>query len=255
MTTPYPDRLRLDGRGYLVLGSGAGIGGQVCRAIGQAGGRVLCADRDLAAAQAAADASGGKPIVIDVTSREAIEGAVAAAVGEFGGQFAGLVDVVGVPLVGKLRDQDDDAMSSQFDLVFGHAVRAVRAAAPALSASGGSIVLVGSLAGLRATAGLALYGAAKAALASYAQTAALELGQSGIRVNVVSPGRISASGAVRPSAETIERIQAAVPLGRLGDPADIAGAVLFLLSDLSSYVTGVVLPVDGGIGPVSALPS
>lgn len=256
MATTYSDRLRLDGRGYLVLGAGPGIGGQVCRAISEAGGRVLCADRDLAAAQAAAAATGGQALAIDVTSPADIDAAVAEASRLFGSAFAGLVDVVGLPVVGALQDQEDSAAGLQFDLVLNHAVRAVRAASRELIRNGGgSIVLIGSLAGLRATRGLSLYGAAKAALHSYAQTAALELGEGGVRVNVVSPGRISASGAVKPSADSIRRIEAAVPLGRLGEPADIAGPVLFLLSDLAAYVSGIVLPVDGGIGPVSALPN
>jgi NAD(P)-dependent dehydrogenase (short-subunit alcohol dehydrogenase family) len=96
---------------------------------------------------------------------------------------------------------------------------------------------------------------AKAAVNKLAEAAAHEYGPAHVRFNVVSPGRIRSSGVVPIEPETQRRIEAAVPLRRLGLPSDIAGPVLFLLSDASSYVTGAVIPVDGGIGIVSALPA
>ncbi|MGF7234293.1 MAG: SDR family NAD(P)-dependent oxidoreductase [Frankia sp.] len=246
----------MDGRGVVVLGVGGGIGGHTVVALAEAGARVLCVDVDAERARQAAKECGGEHVAADVTSREALGAVFARAEVHFGADFAGIVDVVGAPVPTTLADASEEIVSRQLDLVLRHVVLVTQLGIPRLAARGrGAVVIVGSLAGIVDTPRLGLYGMAKAAVHRLALSAAHEFGPAGVRVNVVAPGRIAQSGSVSPSADSIARITAAVPLGRLGTPSDVAGAVLFLMSDLAAYVTGAVVPVDGGIRGVSALPS
>lgn len=251
----YLRQLRLDGKGYVVLGVGSGIGGQVCRALREAGARLICVDINEDVARSAAATCDGVALTGDVTRRGDLEMIFEQARTEFGPRFAGVVDVVGVALLGTLTSYDDATIDQQFDLVLRHALVTVQIAAPMLAANGGgSITLVGSIAGHVSTPRIALYGMAKAALHHLAAAAAHEFGPYGVRVNAVAPGRIVASGTVRPDAERLKIISSAIPLRRVGVPADIAGIILFLASDLAGYITGTVIHADGGIGRVSALP-
>lgn len=126
---------------------------------------------------------------------------------------------------------------------------AVQKALPLIS-DGGSIILNGSIAGLKGMAGAGLYCASKAAVRSFARTWTMELKDRGIRVNVISPGPIDTPFTQPASQEWKETMTAGVPLGRFGRPEEIAGAALFLASDDSSFVTGVDLCVDGGFTQV-----
>lgn len=252
----YPGMLRLDGKGFVVLGVGSGIGGQTCLALTQAGAKVLCVDLKAEVAAATAREVGGIAFAADVTKRSDMEAVFAKAQSEFGSGFNGVVDVVGITLPGALTSYDDDALTRQFDLVLRHAILTLQIAAPMLKANGGgSICFVGSLAGLASMPRIALYGTAKAALHNLTVFASHEFGPDGVRVNAVAPGRIRSSGTIDANPEVWERIEAAIPLRRAGQPSDIAGAILFLASDLAKYVTGNVIAADGGISHVSALPS
>lgn len=242
-------------RGFVILGVGAGIGSAICDALTQSGARLLCVDLRKEAAEEAAAKYGGTPFVANVADRADMEAVFAMATEKFGNDFAGVVTVVGVPIPGALASLDDDQLQRQLNLTLRPAVLVAQIAGPRLAArGGGSVVFVGSLAAEVSTLNIAMYGVGKAAVNKLAAAAAHEFGPGGVRFNVVSPGRIVSSGVVPISPEVLERIEKTVPLRRAGTPADIAGAVLFLLSDLASYVTGVVLPVDGGIGRISALP-
>jgi len=257
MTTAidYVARAGLSGRAFVVLGVGAGIGSAICDALTQSGARLLCVDIDKEAAEKAAAKFGAAAFVANVTDRTSMEAVFAAADAQFGKAFAGVVSVVGVPLPGALTALDDEKLQRQLDLTLRPAVLIAQIAGPRLAArGGGSVVYVGSLAAEVSTLNIAMYGVGKAAVNKLAASAAHEFGPQGVRFNVVSPGRILASGVVPISPEVLERIERAIPLRRAGAPDDIAGAVQFLLSDLSSYITGAVLPVDGGIGRISALP-
>jgi 3-oxoacyl-[acyl-carrier protein] reductase len=254
--TDYLRLLRLDGRGFVVLGVGSGIGGRTCQALTQAGARVLCVDVKSEVAQSIAQTVRGISITADVTRRDDMQAVFDLARTEFGAQFSGVVDVVGVTLPGELPSYDDEAITRQFDLVLRHAILTLQIAAPMLAKNGGgSVVFVGSLAGLASSPRIALYGTAKAALHNLTVFAAHEFGPSGVRVNAVAPGRIRASGTIGAAPELWNRIEAAIPLRRAGEPEDIASVILFLASDLSRYVTGNVIAADGGITHVSALPS
>lgn len=254
-TVDYLARQQLTGRGFVILGVGAGIGSAVCSALSQAGAKLLCVDVKKEAAEAAATKFGGVAAVANVADRADMEAVFATAERQFGRDFCGVVSVVGVPLPGAITALDDEKVQRQLDLTLRPAILVTQLAAPRLAArGGGSVVFVGSLAAEVSTLNIALYGVGKAAVNKLAAAAAHEFGPGKVRFNVVSPGRIVASGVVPIPPETLARIEQAVPLRRAGTPADIAGVVLFLLSDLAGYVTGAVIPVDGGVGRISALP-
>lgn len=252
----YAQMLRMDGRGFVVLGTGAGIGSEVCRALSQLGCQLLCVDRSPEAAQAVAEKVGGAFMVADIVDRSQMEAVFAAAEERFGADFYGVVDVVGLPVPGALGTLDDAAYDRQHDLVLRHAWFTVSIAAPMLARRGrGSIIFIGSLGANNHFPNVGLYCMSKAALNALARNASVEFGPSGVRVNVVAPGRIKASGLLRPNDDVWPTIEAAIPLRRAGQPGDIASAVLFMASDLSSYINGEVLLVDGGINNVTPLPN
>jgi NAD(P)-dependent dehydrogenase (short-subunit alcohol dehydrogenase family) len=245
----YLARLRLDGRNFVVVGAGAGMGRQAAHALAQAGARVACVDQSAELADAvAAELDGAVGIAADVTVRAEVERAFAEA-GERLGPLTGVVDVVGVATIGPLADLDDAAWDRQFDLVLRHAFLVLQVGAAALrEAGGGTIAFVGSISGRRWVPDQAAYGAAKAALHHLVESMGGELAAAGIRVNAVAPGWVRTPRLVeRLGEEAWGRIDATVPRGSAALPAEIAGPLLFLSGDLSSYVTGHVLVADGGL--------
>lgn len=256
MTAAYPERVRLDGRGMVVLGAGQGIGEQVAHALSEAGARVLCVDRDDALARSVAEAVGGEPWTADITNRAGMTSVFDHAEALFGDQFSGLVDVVGVALVKPFAEIDDATYEQQLDLVLRHGFLAMQIGGARLAArGGGAMTFIGSISGTRSFAGQAVYGAAKAALHHLVRCAAHEFGPSGVRVNAVSPSYVRTPRLnARLPADTWERIGQAIPLRRVGEPSDVAATTLFLQSDLAAYVTGNVLDLDGGVNAVAALP-
>ena len=253
----YRNGTRLDGRGFVVLGAGGGgIGTETSLALSALGAELLCVDQSPEQAEAAAEGSGGHAHAADITRREDVEAVFARAVDLFGDRFSGVVDVVGVARNGPIPSFDDAGLTRQFDLVLRHAVLALQIGAPLLAArGGGAMTFIGSISGQRAVPGQAIYGAAKAALHHLVRYAAQEYGVSGVRINAVSPGFVRTPRLVSAlSEQTWDRIAADNPLRRPASPSDVARAVLFLSSDLASYVTGVVLNLDGGAGNNLVLP-
>lgn len=244
----YANRLRLDGRRFVVVGAGQGIGRQCTHALAAVGARVVCVDVDADRARAVSAEVDGTPVVGDATRREEADRIFAAAEHGLGG-LDGVVDIVGMAHFESLLELNDEEWDWHFNIVLRHAYLAVQIGGQALAAGGGGVMaFVASVSGLTSAPGHAAYGAAKAGLMSLVRSAAVELGPSGVRVNAVAPGvvwtpRISAylgdEGRTRNERNT--------PLGRVALPSDIAGALLFLCSDLAAYVSGQTVVVDGGV--------
>lgn len=253
----YTGLLKLEGRGFVVLGAGDGMGRQTCHALSQAGADVLCVDNDASRAEVVAREVRGRPLTADVTSRADVQRVFDAAAECFGSRLSGVVDIVGVAMAGGLPSLDDEAWTRQFDLVLRHAYLAIQIGGAALaSRGGGSMVFVGSISGEVSVPNQAAYGTAKAALHHLARCAAHEFGPSGVRINVVAPGFVRTPRLLKGLGEDFwQRAADMNPLRRVAIPADIASAILFLSSDLAGYVTGNVLTLDGGTNFVAALPN
>jgi NAD(P)-dependent dehydrogenase (short-subunit alcohol dehydrogenase family) len=246
----YPDRLRLDGRNLLVVGAGQGIGRQTSHALAQHGARVVCADVDPALARQVAAEVGGVAWAGDVTRDDEVARLVEEAAATVGGPLSGLVDIVGRAAWSPVLELDETTWDAQLDLCLRHAYLLSTHLGRHLVGTGtpGTMVFISSVHALTASVRHGAYGAAKAALVSWVKTLAGELGEHDIRANAIAPGsiltpRILAAG----TAESRARSAALAPLRRNGLPADIASAALFLSSDLSAFVTGQTLAVDGGI--------
>ena len=252
----YSTMLGLADRGFIVFGAGEGIGRQACHALSQVGARVVCVDRDAALAERVADEVQGVPATADVTQRAELDRVFALADESFGPRFSGIVDIVGMAQIGPIVSIDDDAWSRQFDIVLRHVYLTLQLAGPRLQArGGGTMVYVGSISGIVSVPSQAAYGTAKAALHHLVRCAAHELGPAGIRVNAIAPGVVRTPRLLKGLDEEFwRRLSDLNPLRRVAIPAEIAAAILFLVSDLSSYVTGNVMTLDGGVSNVAVIP-
>jgi NAD(P)-dependent dehydrogenase (short-subunit alcohol dehydrogenase family) len=246
----YADLQRLDGRKFVVIGAGQGMGRQTCHALLQAGAaQIVCVDIEQdRAADIAQELGIGIPWAGDVTKR-----ADAQRLGEFAqeqlGKIDGFVDIVGMARWASVMEMDDENWDWSHDMNVRHAFLVSQELGRRMVESGGgTMVFIASVSGLSAAPMHAAYGAAKAGLMAYVQSLAVELGPLGVRANAVAPGVI-----LTPRMEIAytdeQRVanDAVVPLGRMGRPADIAGAALFLTSDLSSFISGRTIVVDGAV--------
>ncbi|MFJ3669377.1 SDR family NAD(P)-dependent oxidoreductase [Streptomyces sp. NPDC090106] len=243
---------RFEGYAVLITGAARGIGAATARRFAAEGARVLVTDVDGEAAEMAAAGLRERGLTAeayrcDVADRAAVEAAVAHAVDTFGA-----LDVLvnnafhcspDAPL---FEDGSDDAWAADLDITLTGAYRCARAALPHLAASGrGAVVCVGSVNGL-ADFGNHAYSAAKAGLVSLTRTLAGHAAARGVRVNLVAPGTVrTASWEGRD--DELAAFAELYPLGRVGEPEDIAAAVTFLASRDASWITGTTLVVDGGI--------
>jgi NAD(P)-dependent dehydrogenase (short-subunit alcohol dehydrogenase family) len=251
----YLASLRLDGRAFVVLGSGAGIGRQTSAALAQAGASVVCVDQESELARVVAKEVGGVPLTADINERTQLERVFEQARQQVG-PVTGLVDIVGQPYLGPLADLADDDWRSQFALVVDHAFLAMQIGGREIAnAGGGSMVFVGSISGMTRIPSQSAYGAAKAALHHLVSCMAGELASVGVRINCVAPGFVRTPRLnARLSEDQWERIGKYIPRGTPGAPSEIAGPILFLSSDLASYVTGQVLRADGGLSGTTRTP-
>lgn len=247
-------RLGIAGRRIWVVGAGGnGIGTAVAGELAAAGAHVVAIDRSRSALDPTLAVGEGQPgtiepVVIDAGDRLAVE-TFAASEREKGRVADGLVNIVG----GLMRDQFSSLVETEdetFDAVLRLNLRAAwlssQVFARNLIAEGrtGAIVQLASIVALQAMPFGASYAMAKAALISLSRTQALEWGPHGLRVNTIAAGTIRTPRAVTSNPELDRRT---IPVGRRGDARDIAGAALFLLSDLAAFVSGQVLAVDGGV--------
>jgi 3-oxoacyl-[acyl-carrier protein] reductase len=234
-------------RNALVTGAGQGIGRATAERLAHEGYRVVCVDIGGDSAATTAAVIGGESRTCDVRDRAAVS-SLAASLEASLGPLDLLVNNAGVWRLAQLADiTERDATEVIATNLLG-TLWCTQAFAPAMaSAGGGAIVNLSSAAATARSPGLGLYPASKAAVEAFTRQMALELGHAGIRVNAVAPGMILTEAAASHPEEGGDKRVRHVPLRRLGDPAEIADAVVFLASDAARYVTGQILYVDGGV--------
>jgi 3-oxoacyl-[acyl-carrier protein] reductase len=232
-----------EGRIVLVTGGSRGIG-------------LACAERFAEAGDSVAVTYNSSPppegffgVKCDVTSTEDVDAAFAAIEEHFGGSVEILVSNAGVTRDGLLLRMSEDDFTSVIDANLTGSFRVTkRAARGMLKARTGRIILISSVVGLLGSGGQANYAASKAGLVGFARSLARELGSRSITVNVVAPGPVATDMTAALGEDRLADLTAAVPLARIAEPEEIAGAVAFLASPDAAYITGAVLPVDGGLG-------
>jgi 3-oxoacyl-[acyl-carrier protein] reductase len=235
----------LDGRTALVTGASKGIGAAIATELAAAGATVVLGYRSgREEAEALASELGGRAIQADVSSAEEAKRLV-----EEAGELDILVNNAGLTRDGVLaRMSDDDwrtVLETNLSSVF-YTCRAVTR--PMMKKRAGSIVNVSSIVGVHGNWGQTNYAASKAGIIGFTKSLARELGSRNVRANVVAPGYVKTQLTEVLPEDATAAMLTNTPLGRLGDPGDVAGAVRFLCSDAASFITGEVLLVDGGLG-------
>ena len=245
---------QLQGKVALVTGAAGGFGEGIARLFVAEGARVMIADLDAAKARRVADELGpsARAVGCDVSRAADVNAAVAACVAAFGPPDI-VVNNAGTTHRNQPMLEVDEAT---FDRVFNVNVKSIyhmaRAVVPLMrERGGGSIINIGSTAGLRPRPGLTWYNASKGAVNLLSKSMAAELGPDNIRVNAICPvmgatGLIEQFLGVPDTPENRAKIVAGIPLGRMCTPQDVANAALWLASDAAQFITGVELPVDGG---------
>ena len=245
----------LDGKVALVTGASRGIGRAIALRLAQAGAQVVVCSRKLESVQSAAaeiESAGGKALAVQahVGRADDVTTLVARVM-----EACHRVDVVvnnaaTNPHFGPLLTADEGQWMKILDTNLMGAVRVCRAVAPHMEKQGGGkIINLASVAGLRPSPGMGIYGVSKAALIMLTQTLAMELGRANIQVNAIAPGVIKTrmSEVLWQTPQISEPILNRTPLGRFGEPEDVAGLALYLASPASDFVTGGVFVVDGGL--------
>jgi 3-oxoacyl-[acyl-carrier protein] reductase len=235
----------LEGKLALVTGGSRGIGRAIALELGRAGAEVVVGYRTgREEAEAVASEIGGRAVEADVSDAESAKALVEAA-----GDLDVLVNNAGLTRDGLLVRMSDEDWRTVIDTNLSSVFYTCRAAArPMMRKRAGAIVNVSSIVGVHGNWGQTNYAASKAGIIGFTKSLARELGSRNVRANVVAPGYVKTQLTDVLPEEATAAMLTNTPLGRLGDPEDVAGAVRFLCSDAAAFVTGDVLLVDGGLG-------
>lgn len=244
----------LAGKVALVTGSSRGIGKAVAEAMAGAGARVVVSSRKADACERVAEsirAAGGEAAALpcNVSSREQLGALVDAALARFEAIDVLVCNAAANPYFGPLLEIGDEA----YDKIMATNVKSTlwlcRLVIPGMAArGGGAVIVVSSIAGLKGTRNLGAYAISKAALMQLVRNLALEWGSANVRVNGIAPGlvRTDFARALWENPDTYAEAVKGYPLGRIGEPEDVAGAAVFLASRAGAFVTGQTIVVDGG---------
>jgi meso-butanediol dehydrogenase / (S,S)-butanediol dehydrogenase / diacetyl reductase len=253
--------MRLNGKVAIITGAGSGIGRASAEMFAREGASVVIAelhvDRAEQVARTINDAGGNAlALEVDVTESAAVNAMTAHALEQYG-QIDILVNNAGASFAQDLRNITDADWQASLDLILTAPFYCARSVLPHMIERGsGSIINISSVRGLSGT-GEEGYSAAKAGLINLTLNMAVRYGKYGVRTNAICPGTVKTglTGGLESSPEIAKRVAARHPLGRLGEPEDVAYACLYLASDESSWVTGAVIPVDGGLiaGPLAMM--
>lgn len=249
---------RLSGKVAIITGAGSGMGAEQARLFAKEGAKVVGADMNVDALQKIVDeikTNGGDAIAVklNISSPTEWESAVQAAVETYG-KVNVLVNTAGIagPFVAKAAEHDPDEWDKLLAINLKGAFLGSKYAIPEMvKAGGGSIVSISSIAAVLGGQGGTGYGAAKAGLIGLSRNIAVDYGKENVRANVILPGQISTPMSAALETEEAKEVKQyylnKTPLGHFGEPSDIAYAALFLASDESKFITGVELPIDGGV--------
>lgn len=240
---------RMDGKSVIVTGAAKGIGRASTELFAREGARLVLNDVDEPSLrQAAASLGDGVDVVTvvgDVSKEDDARRIVATAVESFGVVDTLVANAGIIPLSGI-----DQTSAEEWDEVMAVDGRGMfltcKFAIEAMGSEGGSIICLSSISGLAGQSSQAAYGPAKFVASGLTKHLAVELAPRGIRVNAVAPGTIRTEAVAELPEDYVEPMRAAHPMGRLGEPREVAEAICFLASDAASFITGVILPVDGG---------
>lgn len=244
--------MRLKDKVALVTGAGQGIGRTTAMTFAREGARVAVADINFSAAQKTTEdilkADGqAKAVFLNVASAESVEAAFAS-VKDWGGRLDALVNNAGITRDARLQKMTEEQWDSVIAVNLKGVWLCAKAAAPIMVAQGGGAILnAASIVGLYGNFGQSNYVAAKSGVIGMTKTWARELGPSGVRVNAIAPGFIQTDMISTVPEKVLDGVRERTPMRRLGLAEDIANAYLFLASDEATFITGIVLSVDGGL--------
>jgi 3-oxoacyl-[acyl-carrier protein] reductase len=243
-----PSSALLAGKVAVVTGGGSGIGRGIAKGFAAFGASVVIWELDAERAARAAEEVNGLGITADVRQSAQVDDSLARTVAEVGTVDI-LVNNAGATFFSSILDTSENGFDALYRANLKHVILCTQRTARSMveAAKGGCIINVTSIEGVRAAPGYAAYAAAKAGVINFTKTAALELAPHGIRVNALAPDITLTEGlaSIAPAGAE-ERFSLTIPMGRPGHVDDLAGAAIFLAGDLSSYVTGETIHVDGG---------